>query len=380
LVRPLLSMDVARAFHWDVCQGWSAERREHACGCLARVLAAAFPAGEAERRFPFYVQGCHDVAGALVLSLGAPSASTALLGLLRGPLRGCVLATMEVPCALLALLPRLLHRGCPTLGRALEAAFPAEDALPHYALPWVLTWFSHALLAFEVVQRLFDAFLLGHPLLPLYASAALLTLPGPRAAILAVLAAHPGDEGALFQLLAALPRDTLGDQRGATALLRRMNAVYAVLPPAALLGPWLAPPAAPGGSAPRHRRHNAALAVLRRLWPEVFSWVPPGGGQDPRLRDGCIAAALLQGVGGGEGGGEGEEGGTGSSGSGSKVAGRQAEGRVPLVVGKGDGAAWVLLAAAGVVGALAVLAALWLPPLGGRWGSILGGARGSKSV
>ena len=287
-------MDVARAFHWDVCRAWGAAKRASSLSALALVLDGVFPAA-AQQAFPFYVQGCHDVAGVLLLSLGPAQARLALAGLVRGPLRGCVQSSMEVPCALLGLLPRLLHEADGALGAALEAASPAQDALPHYALPWLITWFAHSLDAFAVVQRLFDAFLLAHPLLPLYASAALLTLPGPAAALHACLRAAPGDEGALFQACAGLPAATLTSQEAATLLLRRANALYALLPPAQLLQPWGA--AAPqGGPLPRHARHGAAVAVLQRQWPQLLKWEPVGG-VDPRLQ-GQQALPALAGAGG----------------------------------------------------------------------------------
>ena len=275
-----VSMDVHRAFHWDVCSHWGSEKRASALAQLSAVLSAVFPASAAHS-FPFYVQGCHDVAGVLLLSLGQPARATlALQGLLQGPLRGCVQPDMRVPCALLGLLPRLLHVGHAPLAAALEASSPHEDALPHYALPWLLTWFAHSLTAFELVQRLFDVFLLGHPLLPLYASAALLTLPGPAAAIQGVLRSSPGDEGALFQALAALPQATLTSQQALTALLQHLNAIYAALPPEQLLREQQ--PGLQGATA--RRRHASAAAALRQLWPQLLLWRQHGGGEDPRLQ------------------------------------------------------------------------------------------------
>ena len=48
----------------------------------------------------------------------------------------------------------------------------ALQVQPYFALPWILTWFSHSLADVAVVSRMFDLFLVSHPLLPLYASAA----------------------------------------------------------------------------------------------------------------------------------------------------------------------------------------------------------------
>ena len=311
-VLPQVRMDVARALHWDECRAWSPAKRAATLQALALTLDAVFPAA-AQRAFPFYVQGCHDVAGVLLLALGAGRAGLALGGLVRGPLRGCVQRSMDVPCALLGLLPRLLHAARPALADALEAASPAPDALPHYALPWLLTWFAHSVPSLAVAQRLFDAFVLAHPLLPLYAAAALVALPGSAAAVQGALAAAPGDEGALFQALAGLPGAALAGQAGATALLAGVNELYAALPPGALLGPWGG--AGAGAGSARAARHGAALEVLRTQWPEVLrAWEPPGG-VDPRLPGGggssssgggggwqaAAAAAAAVAVGGGGG-------------------------------------------------------------------------------
>ena len=51
-------MDVARAFHWDVCRAWGAAKRASSLSALALVLDGVFPAA-AQQAFPFYVQGCH---------------------------------------------------------------------------------------------------------------------------------------------------------------------------------------------------------------------------------------------------------------------------------------------------------------------------------
>ena len=44
--------------------------------------------------------------------------------------------------------------------------------VPTFGLSWMLTWYSHILEEFSMVQRLFDACLASHPLFPLYLVAA----------------------------------------------------------------------------------------------------------------------------------------------------------------------------------------------------------------
>ncbi|KAF4322445.1 hypothetical protein BBI17_002433 [Phytophthora kernoviae] len=43
---------------------------------------------------------------------------------------------------------------------------------PFFALPWMITWFAHQLKRFQDVTRLYDVFLVSHPLFSLYVSAA----------------------------------------------------------------------------------------------------------------------------------------------------------------------------------------------------------------
>lgn len=43
---------------------------------------------------------------------------------------------------------------------------------PYFALAWVITWFSHNLNSLSVATRLFDFFLVSHPLMPIYYSVA----------------------------------------------------------------------------------------------------------------------------------------------------------------------------------------------------------------
>jgi hypothetical protein len=67
-----------------------------------------------------------------------------------------------------------------------------------------LTWFSHDVRDTELVKRLFDAFLVSHPLLPVYMSIAMMLHPTNRQAILETEC----DFASIHQCLAALPRNS----------------------------------------------------------------------------------------------------------------------------------------------------------------------------
>ena len=73
-----------------------------------------------------------------------------------------------------------------------------------FILPWMITWFSHDLRDTAMVKRIFDFFIVSHPLMPLYFSLAMLLHPYNRQEILAT---EP-DLGCLHQTLSILPRHT----------------------------------------------------------------------------------------------------------------------------------------------------------------------------
>ena len=76
------------------------------------------------------------------------------------------------------------------------------DMEPFFCLSWILTWFAHDVRDTSLVKRLFDAFLVGHPALPIYMSLAMICHPYNRQAILET----DCDFAALHQCLASLPK------------------------------------------------------------------------------------------------------------------------------------------------------------------------------
>lgn len=75
---------------------------------------------------------------------------------------------------------------------------------PFFAVSWVLTWFSHDIRDTELVKRLFDVFLVSHPLLPLYMSVAMIVHPVNRREVLNTEC----DFALLHQTLQSLPRNS----------------------------------------------------------------------------------------------------------------------------------------------------------------------------
>lgn len=207
-------IDSDRALHFDICAGWSDAKRADSSRCLAWLLHSAFSANHSDsRRSPSYFQGCHEVASVLLLQAqaagsseaGLPDQVHALQALLNSRLEGFAAPTMETASKSLDAVSRLLEIVDPRLHRAVAGS---EMAL----LSWVICMGAHDLRSWANVTRLFDLYIAGHPLLPIYTAVALLHLH--RDAILAE-AAKP--DAVLFVTLRGLPSRLRGEQRPAHA-------------------------------------------------------------------------------------------------------------------------------------------------------------------
>jgi len=75
---------------------------------------------------------------------------------------------------------------------------------PFFALSWLLTWFSHDIRDTTVVKRLFDFFLVSHPLMPIYLSVAMLCHNSNRQEILSTTC----EFAELHNCLAGLPKNS----------------------------------------------------------------------------------------------------------------------------------------------------------------------------
>jgi hypothetical protein len=78
------------------------------------------------------------------------------------------------------------------------------DMEPFFCLSWIITWFSHDVRDTQLVKRLFDAFIVSHPLLPTYMSISMMLHPYNRQRILDT----DCDFASLHQVLASLPRNS----------------------------------------------------------------------------------------------------------------------------------------------------------------------------
>ena len=78
------------------------------------------------------------------------------------------------------------------------------DMEPFFCLSWIITWFAHDVRDTDLVKRLFDVFLVSHPLFPVYMSLAMMVHPYNRSIILET----DCDFASLHQCLASLPRNS----------------------------------------------------------------------------------------------------------------------------------------------------------------------------
>jgi len=174
-----------------------------------------------------YFQGYHDVASIFLSTLGGGGAATSSLSTGEGKanlqraaekqglgLSSRVLKQVSfshfrdamrssfghLQNALRLVLFPLLHK----LDREVHDYLFECSMEPFFCLSWVLTWFSHDVRDTELVKRLFDAFLVSHPLLPIYVTIAMVLHPYNRQWILSTEC----DFASLHHVLASLPRNS----------------------------------------------------------------------------------------------------------------------------------------------------------------------------
>ena len=76
---------------------------------------------------------------------------------------------MSKTSSILKFLGVIVSRADPQLGGFLTRSGVGEI----FCLSWLITWFSHSLSEIGMLMRLFDLFLVSHPFMPLYVTAAI---------------------------------------------------------------------------------------------------------------------------------------------------------------------------------------------------------------
>lgn len=175
---------------------------------------------------PRYYQGYHDVASIFLCTLGGggalasspfmedPSSVSAIASAVGLDLPRAVLAQvsashfrdamqsnfLQLQTAIRLLLMPLICYFDPEVHDFLYAC----DMEPYFALSWIITWFSHDIRDTALVKRIFDAFIVSHPLLPIYATVAMVCHHYNRVELLNVEC----DFAVVHSTLANLPKNS----------------------------------------------------------------------------------------------------------------------------------------------------------------------------
>jgi hypothetical protein len=156
-----------------------------------------------------YYQGYHDVACIILSTLSGSSPvrlRTSILGHNNIHSLGdiAVASGLDMPAAVLLQISQSHFRDCMRanfhqLQTGLQVAFfpllryadpeiheflCACDMQPFFALSWIITWFAHDVRDTQLVKRLFDFFLVSHPLMSLYVAVAMVCHPLNREDVL----------------------------------------------------------------------------------------------------------------------------------------------------------------------------------------------------
>jgi len=159
------------------------------------------PEGEDNSRL-HYFQGLDDIAALFLINLGSPSLASLVMKPLcnlhfRDAMRPNFLVVQNILQAvimpLLEVVDRRLHDYIIKGG---------TDDSSVFALSWVNTWFAHEIRDFDILSRLYDVFLVSHPLFPAYLAVGLLTYPPNRKIIMNTYC----EFSALYRVICELPK------------------------------------------------------------------------------------------------------------------------------------------------------------------------------
>ncbi|KAJ7155489.1 rab-GTPase-TBC domain-containing protein [Mycena crocata] len=151
------------------------------------------------RKFPKlnYFQGYHDIVTVLLLTcppeLQLPCAEQLSLQRVRDSMG----STLDPVLGLLRVMKNLLRVADPKYAELLERTSP----LPYYALPNLLTLFSHDMPTLPLIQHVFDYLLCRPPIFVVYLASAIILSRKPEVERLE----EEGEEGMMHSLLSALP-------------------------------------------------------------------------------------------------------------------------------------------------------------------------------
>ncbi|KAL3900322.1 MAG: hypothetical protein SGARI_006265, partial [Bacillariaceae sp.] len=161
---------------------------EKASAMLARVLEGTVKQDDQQKQRQqkpgtvtssslHYYQGLHDIAGVILHNMDYQEGITTQImrQVSHTHLRDGMRENFgNITWLLSSVLPPLVEMVDPQVHYVLQVS---HVDLGNICLPWVITWFTHDLHDPDKAARLVDAFLSGHPLLPVYFAVALISHP-----------------------------------------------------------------------------------------------------------------------------------------------------------------------------------------------------------
>jgi len=137
----------------------------------------------------------------MAIATGLDMPAAVLLQVSQSHLRDCMRANfLQLQMGIrLTVLPLIAY-----FDRQVHDFLEECEMEPFFALSWVITWFSHEIRDTDLVKRLFDFFLISHPLMPIYVTVAMVCHPLNRQDILHTEC----DFAAVHQALASLPKNS----------------------------------------------------------------------------------------------------------------------------------------------------------------------------
>tara|TARA_B110000208_G_C11786826_1_gene435957 strand:- start:1844 stop:3058 length:1215 start_codon:yes stop_codon:yes gene_type:complete len=215
-----VALDINRSlFHFDAMKEVSTAQLLERQAELSTVINTVL----CRRPQLHYYQGFHDVCSvALLVCDDKPLASALSEKLAISYFETCMRKTIDPVADIVRLVPFLVRLRDVELADFIERS----GVQPFFAVPWVLTWFSHNFKALGPLYRVWDFLLASHPVMSLYCGAALILLLRDR--ILSLECEH----SAIHSLLQRPPVHELPG--GVDALVSLANALFESHPPSSL--------------------------------------------------------------------------------------------------------------------------------------------------
>jgi len=138
-----------------------------------------------------------DQAALAASAMGLDLPSSVLLQISRSHFRDAMRSDFQSLSAALRLIIMPLIAA---LDREVHAKLWEVDMEPFFAISWIITWFSHDIRDTDLVKRLFDCFLVSHPLMPVYMAVAMLLHPVNRMEIIHAVSEFSEVHNAITQL------------------------------------------------------------------------------------------------------------------------------------------------------------------------------------